>query len=380
MAIKGYIEQLQKMQLRGWAYDPDHPAEHLEIVVSRHGDVIARSTAGLTRSDLAAAGVGNGDHAFVVNFAHALSDEECAELQTIACTTTGEQLNLSRLIEKEAAATPVPGAPRPELRGSPLATQKPVFILGAARSGTSALAQALLKSEHFDGFGEGHLFELAARLVGASRSYYKDNGEETLATRDTLISRIPLRFIDEGIKDLFRSAARVAFRTAHWIDKTPTPGMILAAPLLLEVWPSAKFVFLKRRALENIDSRMRKFPTLDFAQHCEDWSRTMTAWIAVRDRLTHAAVEIEQLSMARSPAIVGQEISRFLQLAPDASRRFIEALSVDQPERTAADFAAIASLDRMGWSEQQVAIFAKICAEPMAAFGYTSDARYHLTA
>jgi hypothetical protein len=380
MAIQGYIEQLQPMQLRGWAYDPDNPAEHLQIVVSRHGDVIARSTAGLTRSDLAAAGLGKGDHAFVVNFVHPLSDEECADIKTIACSNTGEQINLSRLIDPPAPAAPAPARPHNQTSENRLATQKPVFILGAARSGTSALAQALLKSEHFDGFEEGHLFELAARLVATTRGYYTANGEETLATRHTLIGRIPLRFLDEGIKDLFRAAARIAFASANWLDKTPTPGMILAAPLLLEIWPSAKFIFLKRRALENISSRMRKFPTLDFTQHCEDWSRTMNAWLAVRDRLTHASLEIEQLSMARSPAIVGQEISRFLQLAPDASRRFVEALSVDQPERTAADFGSIVTLDRIGWSEPQVASFAALCGEPMAAFGYTTDSRYHLVA
>jgi hypothetical protein len=368
------------MQIRGWAYDPDHPSEHLQIVVSRQGDVIARTTAGLIRSDLAAAGLGNGDHAFVVNFVHALSDEEFAELNTIACSTSGEQIMLSRLVKTEASAEAAPDRPRPNIPKNPLATQKPVFILGAARSGTSALAQALLKSEHFDGFQEGHLFELAARLVGTTRSYYKENGEETLPARRTLIGRMPLRYFDEGIKDLFRSAARAAFNAANWLDKTPTPGMILAAPLLLEIWPSAKFIFLKRRALENIASRIRKFPALDFTQHCEDWSRTMNAWLAVRNRLTHASLEIEQLSMARSPAIIGQEISRFLQLAPDATRRFVEALSVDQPERTAADFASTVSLERMGWSEPQVASFAAICGEPMAAFGYTTDSRYHSVA
>src|SRR6202022_2510678 len=40
--------------------------------------------------------------------------------------------------------------------------QRPVFGLGAARSGTSAMAQALLKLGRYKGHQEGHLLDLLA--------------------------------------------------------------------------------------------------------------------------------------------------------------------------------------------------------------------------
>ena len=43
----------------------------------------------------------------------------------------------------------------------------PVFVVGAARSGTSAMAQALVKATRYQGFAEGHVLDIAIRVGNA---------------------------------------------------------------------------------------------------------------------------------------------------------------------------------------------------------------------
>src|SRR5258708_28789601 len=68
MNIRGVIETVQPRQIRGWAYDEDAPRIHVSIVAAVMGIDVATGEASLFRKDLAEAGVGDGDHSFVLDF------------------------------------------------------------------------------------------------------------------------------------------------------------------------------------------------------------------------------------------------------------------------------------------------------------------------
>lgn len=51
--------------------------------------------------------------------------------------------------------------------------------------------------------------------------------------------------------------------------------MTLASPIVKELWPSSVFVFAKRRGIENVISRTRKFLGESLENHCADWARNM---------------------------------------------------------------------------------------------------------
>jgi hypothetical protein len=328
------------------------------------------------RADLQQAGVGDGDHAFVVQFPETLDETSLNLVKVMSVSTRFERRQINPLSVEEVPEPPVPEAfiEMPEAF-DPLAEQRPLFILGAARSGTSALAQGLLRSGIYEGYEEGHLFDLAARMVKTAHDYYDDHGDER--QRGTLIARLPLRFFNEAIKEQFRTVGRLCFRGARWLDKTPRREMILCAPLLQEIWPQARFVFMKRRGIENVASRLRKFPEISFADHCRDWSEVMGSWRTVRATLGDAALEIEQLEIATDPASVVDRLATFLELSGTHAARLTRTLSVERPERTADRFGGVLDLDGMDWSTDAKLIFEDMCTLEMNAYGYSVDMKYY---
>ena len=67
MLLEGFVEAVDQFQIRGWALDPTSPNDHLNIEIFLDEELLASSTASLFRDDLKQAGLGEGDHAFIVN-------------------------------------------------------------------------------------------------------------------------------------------------------------------------------------------------------------------------------------------------------------------------------------------------------------------------
>ncbi len=62
----GNLERIDAGEIRGWAWDPAHPNESIDIEILDDSDVLLRLPADLPRSDLRTAGIGNGLHGFTV--------------------------------------------------------------------------------------------------------------------------------------------------------------------------------------------------------------------------------------------------------------------------------------------------------------------------
>jgi len=255
-------------------------------------------------------------------------------------------------------------------------TQRPVFILGAARSGTSAVAQGLLKCGEFQGFEEGHLLWVLQRFLDMVHSFYEFNGEDASGDRFTMLSHTPFTYLTSGARAMLVAAMAHMFPTCRWIDKTPRPEMIAAARLMQEMWPNARFVFMKRRGIENVISRLSKFPQLSFDDHCHDWAKSMSAWLSVRDLLGAAAIEIEQIAIAKAPQRAALAIGEFLDIPEDATNQLCRSLMEDLPERTSDSHALSVDLTTIGWTTYQIAQFRRICGAMMAAYGYGYTSNY----
>src|SRR5260221_4907308 len=94
MNIRGVIETVHPRQIRGWAYDEDAPRIHVSIVAAVMGIDVATGEASLFRKDLAEAGVGDGDHSFVLDLDPPLSLEAIERLQIYAIGRDGSRSNL----------------------------------------------------------------------------------------------------------------------------------------------------------------------------------------------------------------------------------------------------------------------------------------------
>ena len=415
MIIAGYIEQISERQAQGWAYCAAEPARRLSVRAALDERVIGSSIANTPRPDLAAHAMGDGNHGFTIMFDMPVNAEDIVQIEITAFIDGGDQAKtkLSRVVapppppppqrniedahaalataeadllnpQPAAAAEPEatlpPTAPPSPLTHPPLPIQDldqhPVFILGAARSGTSAMAQGLLRSGAYEGFEEGHFLWLIERFLLTIDDFYAFNGEDGMPDRFTLLSRVPAGFMIDAVRGIFVNAMGQFYPQGRWVDKTPRPEMIEAAPLMQELFPNARFVFMKRRGLENVSSRLRKFPSISFVKHCEDWARSMQTWLAVRDILGGAALEVEQLAIAREPDRSAREVGDFLALPPDAVHRLAIAFANDRPERTTTTFVPVMQIDRIGWSTAQITQFRRICGPMMAACGYSYAQTY----
>ena len=381
MNIIGFIEQIDADVVRGWAYCPDATDVHVEIRVSLDDLLIGNAPAYEFREDLQRLGFGKGDHGFSVKFDIEVSPRDLDLIEVFATAGDGEVMRLKRTKgETPVVAEPPPPPPPKPLTTFPLPTEDakatPVFVLGAARSGTSAMAQGLLKTAAYGGFEEGHFLWMIRRFLLTIHTYFEDNGEDALPNRFTLLSRIPASYLADSVRATFIAAMAELFPSGKWLDKTPRPEMIEAAPVMHELWPNARFIFMRRRGLENVSSRLTKFPTISFVEHCQDWARNMEVWLRVRDLLGGAAIEIEQLAVALEPERTAEEVGSFLELDRLAVRRLTKALASDRPEVTTKQFGTAMQIDRLGWTDQQIYTFRKECGPMMAAFGYGYTADY----
>jgi hypothetical protein len=248
-------------------------------------------------------------------------------------------------------------------------------VLGAARSGTSAVAQALL-SVGYEGCQEGHFFDLLAHWAVGLDRFIDLKGDEIAGDRDTLAARFSREYLGSALDALFLTAAGDAFSTSMWIDKTPTSDMIYLAPRLKRIWPQARFIFMRRRFFENVESRRRKFAAYNFHRNCEEWGQSMDAWLEIRSLLPGCAIEIDQFHMMRNPGAAALSIGRLAGWTGEMISRFEQSLSHDWPQRTAEFGGAPLSKSSMGWSPAEIDSYDKLCAKSMREFGYSEGEGY----
>ena len=307
MAVTGWVEFADTRSVSGWAYDSDSPSTRLEITVRVADKFCASGLASIERNDLLAAGMGDGKHGFNIDLRDAsISVEDAAALEIHAVSGV-EVTKLAR-----TQATPEGALELTSDRCEPTSDERqlPVFILGPARSGTSAITLALLESASCVGSGEGHLLPLAHALLGTIDQYYRGRGHDP----HTMLGLVSIDAFQKLIRRSFVKLTADLYPTLRWLDKTPTVEMVRASVLMQELWPNARFIFMKRRVIENVLSRRRKFPEDSTERHYSDWAAVMTAWLAVREKLGTAALEIEHRQLVLDPIAVATSIASFLEL------------------------------------------------------------------
>jgi hypothetical protein len=388
MALRGSLDAVERFQIRGWAFNPEAPADAVTVEILLDEKPIAAVPAELYREDLERNGEGDGRHAFIVNMDAPFADADLARVTARAIGTDGAILVLPK-------GRYVMGAGDPNLSPPPSPTeaaaarvlvetarfdesQRPVFILGAARSGTSAIAQALLKLGTFEGHEEGHMLDLLAHLSVTLTTFYRLNGDEAAGSRNTAIARVPQQVCQEQLDGIFIELMRQLYPTCRWIDKTPNSNMVHLAPRFRKIWPHSRFIFMRRRFLENAASRSRKFPGQDFERYAREWNEAMAAWLQVKPALRGAAVEIDQKFLSDEPELVGRQLAAFLSLTETEEARLSQSLRYDKPERTSVARAENYDLSQMDWGDAERGCFTQYCEELMPIFGYSTDSSYYL--
>jgi hypothetical protein len=285
----------------------------------------------------------------------------------------GTLLGWSRLIgfSKIACGSWLPG----RLGGHmTLPTRYPLFIVGSPRSGTSILIDAL-RGAGYHGFSEGNFLTLLQpiqRLIDRHFEIFD------ASSPNVLVSQIDKSVLTAELHRVVCQAAEAQYGNRPWVDKTGNPEMIAAIPIMLHAWPTSHFIFAKRRAIENVYSRLRKFPKLNFDYHCADWARNMAAWRQIKAEIPDLrAIEIDQREISAGPAEAAGRLAAFLALGDDAARRMTVIFETNRPQQTQSGSAErLLRLETTGWTDEQVRVFHKYCDIEMEAFGYSLDESY----
>jgi hypothetical protein len=118
------------------------------------------------------------------------------------------------------------------------APERPIFVLGCPRSGTTLLLQALLQSPELRSVqSEGH-------ILWDAYHHPRERGwdSDALGTED----------VSARERDYIYLAVRLWTRGRRFVDKTPES--CLRIPYLAALFPEAHYVFLRRRAADNVNS------------------------------------------------------------------------------------------------------------------------------
>lgn len=245
---------------------------------------------------------------------------------------------------------------------------QPVFIVGSVRSGTSAIMNGLRRGVGIRGFNEGNFAKLMPELLDLVTKHFEN---EDYVGRPQMVMNLQPNLVANGIKNLFGAVFIGALGRGRWVDKTPGGSMVRACPLLLEIFPRARFIFCKRRGIENMLSRQRKFPAIPFVKHCRNWVDTMEQWQSVRDAVGDSKLEVDQRDMALDTAGVAARVSEFLELSAEESENFKTALTSVRMEQTRpAQDSDYIPLEETGWSAEEIDTFVDICGDVMRAYGY----------
>lgn len=248
----------------------------------------------------------------------------------------------------------------------------PVFIIGCVRSGTTAMMEALRTGADIPGFNEGNVAPLLYALQCTIEKYYGRISPAYLEEKRHFIANLPEEDVINSLANTFSALFSQHNPYPIWLDKTPEGStMIRTAPLLVKMFPNAKFIFCKRRAIENILSRQRKFIGAPFKNFCIHWAETMEAWLDIRDVISDNVIEIDQRDMATDPERIAQELKKFLQLSDEQQENIAYTLGHKRFQQTrAAQDENYIDIDNTGWNDEEKSIFQVICTPMMEKFGY----------
>ncbi len=257
-------------------------------------------------------------------------------------------------------------------------SKRPIFVLGSARSGTSIVTKAIKSGAKVPGFAEGHFLPLLYFLMDEVNQYYEKRRDWN-DLKALMLFRAKQEKVENGIIQVFRDICNSLFEDDIWIDKTPDSIMIDAAPFLLRAWSQSRFIFVKRRGLECISSRMRKFPNVSFETHCGIWKLCMEGWLNVRGSLNDQYIEIEQREISINPNQIATEISEFLGFTNEELTKISSTFSNERPEYTGGieDVEAI-NIDNIDWSNEQKRFFINHCGFINEKFGYSCSSTYYI--
>lgn len=265
---------------------------------------------------------------------------------------------------------------------------RPVFLVGAGRSGTIVLFRAL--GEHPEIFSmpsENPLLTSIAAMVqlfesGPEKDYFL---ESVKISKDYLYRHLrQLSFESSAgshnglkvqVKYLWKNKRKIG-GARYWCVKCFPIEDHAAA--LLRLYPMAKFVYIVRNGVDVVQSRT-KFPAFrnaKFSEHCRVWAGSVQKFDYLR-RLD-AGIMVKQEDLVSNPDVLFGDICRHLGIESSsipvefAKTTLVHSLGDKDTHRNVKVRESLQSRAAAyeGWSDSQRRTFMKICESAMRELEY----------
>jgi hypothetical protein len=241
----------------------------------------------------------------------------------------------------------------------------PVLVVGSPRTGTTALALGL-QAAGISGFSEGHLLMLFVRIEQTIAKYYQDEAANTLP--GTLLHALPMPKLVSAYRDLARSIVDEAHDGKPWFDKTAHGGMVGCLPFFRSMWPDAKIIFTKRRPIENLQSRLKKFAHMSFAEHCADLRYVFLTWAQMRDQMANW-LEVDQYDLITECEATSKAVANFLSLDSESANFLYQTVLNTHPERSAFSYEPL-KFSSLDWDTEKKETFVTQLGDVMKLYNY----------
>ena len=249
-----------------------------------------------------------------------------------------------------------------------------LYILGSTRSGTSALRNGL-GNTRYRGFGEGHLVPILDDIVRAVRTHRIDGlgartpGNGLFELRESVL----IRHLFHGYENYLATV----LESQSVMDKTPTITPIRLAPDLNRFHQTPYFIHCARRHVDNIQSKLKKFPDRTVQQHCQEWAACNATWLDVKEHLDGNYLAFDFYELVTDQEGTSRRIGEYLGLDEGEIAALAEYLISQRPQgATDRDLTQFLKLSEMEWSAQEKEDFVEICGPVGERLGYGLEDYY----
>lgn len=241
----------------------------------------------------------------------------------------------------------------------------PTFILGFPRSGTTALASAL---SEIDGMGryslEGHALYLFSDALDRIR---RNDTNGNCVFRDESKKAAFLKHFARAINAAFDDKSDPD--STRWIDKTPDIHQIAAVPMLVQLYPDARFVYLYRAPLSAVRSNIATWPSLLTGKELEiaqRWVNCARAWRTSRTAIPEGNwIDLHQADMLKDASGTSAALAALFLLS-EKDRAAIEAfLSANKRVNRPVEPSASKRYDETRVDDDLSARIAHICRDEL---------------
>jgi len=255
----------------------------------------------------------------------------------------------------------------------------PIFITGSVRSGTSIICHALLRGIKLPGYVEGCFIQHLGIFL---RAFDIDmvRRKDQLFNDAIMASHVDRDEFTKSLCNWFKGEYEKwnIYPQKRWVDKTADVGLVYAMPQIMNLWPKAKCIFMKRRPIENILSRQKKFAAAPFYVHIRQWCGVMEAWDERKKMMNKDSyIEIDQYEIATNPTAVAERVQLFLDLSEDEKEKIEKYFKKNRPEFTGGDENVVKSLEEIDWSDEDKELFMERCVPIMKVHGWSLGKEYY---